>query len=210
MRRWRAVKVIIASMSVMGTGGQMYSTLLCYSPTSVLPHHTTPPPPNPPLPLTPNTSLLDLTVTYDYRASAVGEGPDKTIEELSAMFAFKVHSIYGSGTENTVRMRSVGLQSVAWQGLVLGFMHSCLCTQDSPVGRPSLLPLCSDLGCSPQLPARKRPRMTLPLSTASPPQQSRFQRLEWLAGQLHQRLSEGKLKVYVLDGFVSQMVSLSP
>ena len=113
-------------------------------------------------------------------------------------------------TENTVRMRSVGLQSVAWQGLVLGFMHSCLCTQDSPVGRPSLLPLCSDLGCSPQLPARKRPRMTLPLSTASPPQQSRFRRLEWLAGQLHQRLSEGRLKVYVLDGFVSQMVSLSP
>ena len=107
------MKVIIASMSVMGTVGQMYSTLLCYSPTSVLPHHTTPPPPNPPLPPTPNTSLLDLTVTYDYRASAVGEGPDKTIEELSAMFAFKVHSIYGSGTESTVRMRSVGLQSVA-------------------------------------------------------------------------------------------------
>ena len=138
----------------VGDSGQMYSTL--YSPTPVLPHHTTPPPPN--LPLTPNTSLLDLTVTYDYRASAVGEGPDKSIEELSAMFAFKVHSIYGSGTGNTVRMRSVGLQSIAWQGLVLGFMHSCVCTQDSPVGRVSvrvyaLLPVHTGQSCWSAIPS---------------------------------------------------------
>lgn len=79
----------------------------------MLPHYTPPPPPHLSLPLTPNTSLLDLTVTYDYRASAVGEGPDKTIEELSAMFAFKVHSIYGSGTGKKARMRSIGLQSIA-------------------------------------------------------------------------------------------------
>lgn len=80
-------------------GGQMYFTSAHWtlSPTSVPLHPTPPRPAHPPLPLTPNTSLLDLTVTYDYRASAVGEGPDKTVEELSAMFAFKVHSIYGSG-----------------------------------------------------------------------------------------------------------------
>ena len=80
-------------------GGQMYFTSAHWtlSPTSVPLHPTPPRPAHPPLPLTPNTSLLDLTVTYDYRASAVGEGSDKTVEELSAMFAFKVHSIYGSG-----------------------------------------------------------------------------------------------------------------
>ena len=84
-------------------GGQMYFTSVHWtlsptlSPTPVPLHPTPPRPAHPPLPLTPNTSLLDLTVTYDYRASAVGEGSDKTVEELSAMFAFKVHSIYGSG-----------------------------------------------------------------------------------------------------------------
>lgn len=80
-------------------GGQMYfiSVHWTLSPTSVPLHPTPPRPAHPPLPLTPNTSLLDLTVTYDYRASAVGEGSDKTVEELSAMFAFKVHSIYSSG-----------------------------------------------------------------------------------------------------------------